>query len=232
MKSNINCQDCPTHNACLWTGLQADTQEEIKKMLKVRYLPQCGHTLFKMGDQFRSLYFIRSGSIKCSSINLEGEENVTRFGVSGDILGLNAVSSGTYDCTATALEISSVCEMSYHAFQQLANKTPQLNHRLLECMSREINHKERMMRLRGNTRAAVRLANFLSSISRDNGIRGYSTDAFYLSMRRCDIANYLGLALETVSRMFSQFQDTGMLRVDGKQIEITDSKRLSALSGL
>jgi CRP/FNR family transcriptional regulator len=121
--------------------------------------------------------------------------------------------------------------LPFNPFQRLAEEIPSLNYQLLKLMSHEIAQEEQRIFLRSNRSAPARLASFLSCLSRNFSERGFSPQEFNLTMGRKEIANYLGLALETVSRTFTQFQDEGVLRVDGKHIFVTDKERLNQLSG-
>lgn len=215
---------------CLAAELTPLEHKRFTNLIKVRQVLQRGKHIFERGDAFRSLYFVRSGVIKCWNITEDGEEHIIHFHLPGDVVGLAAISSGIHDYTATVLEASSICEIPYIKFRQLACKIPTLTAHLLRIMSREINHNEQMIRVCSNMKAASRLAYFLEKLIQDYRLRGYSSQAFNLTMGRQDIANYLGLALETVSRTFSQLQDECILHVDGKYIEIRDQERLSKLS--
>lgn len=201
------------------------------KITKQHSLVRRNHDLFYAGESLRSLYILRSGSAKTWSVTKEGEEHIIRFHFPGGVLGLGAISNGFYDCNATTLDTCSVCELPFKHFQRLAEEVPDLNYQLLKLMSREIAQEEQRIFLRANRSAPVRLASFLNCLSRSFGDRGFSTREFNLTMGRKEIANYLGLALETVSRTFSQFQDEGVLRVEGKHVCVTNKARLTQLSG-
>lgn len=200
-------------------------------IIKQRSAVRRNRGLFHAGESLRSLYILRSGSAKSWNVSEEGEEHIIRFHFPGDVLGLGAISSGFYDCNVTTLDTCSVCELPFKPFQRLAEELPDLNYQLLKLMSREIAQEEQRIFLRANRSAPVRLASFLNCISRSFGECGYSTREFNLTMGRREIANYLGLALETVSRTFSQFQDEGMLQVEGRRICVTNQARLAQLSG-
>jgi CRP/FNR family transcriptional regulator len=161
-----------------------------------------------------------------SKMHLFGIVQKYPFYMPGDVLGLGAISSGSYDCNATTLNTCSVCEIPFNRFQRLAEDLPALNQQLLRMMSRELVQEEQMNLLRSNRSASARIASFLNHMACNQGSIGYLTKDFHLTMRRREIANYLGLALETVSRTLSQFQDEGLLRVDGKHIKVMDAPRL------
>ncbi len=232
MTSQDFCQNCPLNKSCLWTGLGFADHDRLINIIKLQSALHRGHQLFRMGESLRSLYVLRSGSIKTWNVTRDGEDHIIRFHLPGDVLGLGSISSGVYDCNATTLDTCSICEIPFNQFQKLAEEIPILNRLLLKLMSREIALEEHRVLLRGNRSAPAKLAAFLSCLSKKFGDRGFSTQEFNLTMGRREIANYLGLALETVSRTLTQFQQEGVLSVEGKHIRVTDRVRLSELSGL
>lgn len=205
--------------------------ERLMQIITFRGVLGRGRHLYHAGDALRSLYVLRSGSIKSWNVTQNGDARVIRFHLPGDVLGLGAIASKSYDCNATTLDTCSVCEIPYSRFQKLAEKIPALNVQLLRRISLELVREERMTLLRWSRSAPVRLAGFLVQLARNFELRGYSDKEFYLTMGRRDIANYLGLALETVSRTLSQFQEEGLLRVEGKHIRVVDRRRLTEICG-
>ncbi len=227
MNEAPDCGQCPLKRSCIWSDLAPEAHARLLAILRLRTLSQRGRQLFRVGDPLRALYILRSGSMKTWNVTEEGEDHIIRFYMPGDVLGLGAISSGSYDCNATTLDTCSVCEIPYNRFQHLAEDLPALNQQLLRMMSRELVQEEQMTVLRSNRSASARIASFLNLMAHNQGARGYSAKDFNLTMGRREIANYLGLALETVSRTLSQFQDEGLLRVDGKHITVMDAPRLS-----
>ena len=191
-----------------------------------------GETLFREGSDLQFLYLLRSGSVKTSVVTEDGEEHILRFHMPGDILGLSAISSGRHDCSAASLDTSSFCCIPFNRYQQLAAEIPAVNYRLLLIMSRQVGRDERMMLVKTHGTASQRVASFIDELSRDYSTRGYSPVDLNLAMERRDIANYLGLSLETVSRILSRLQDQGLLHVNRKRIQIRDRTRLARLGQL
>ena len=227
------CLDCPlSKTSCLWAGLRPSHHDRLLGIIKIHPALHRGFSLFHTGEALRALYVLRSGNVKTWNVTSEGEDHIIRFHMPGDVLGLGAISKGTYDCNATTLDTCSVCEIPFKSFQRLAEEIPALNQQLLKMMSREIALEEERLLLRGHKSAPARLATFFNCLARNFGERGYSTQEFILTMGRRDIANYLGLALETVSRSLTQLQNNGVLSVDGKYIRVTNQRRLWELSGL
>ncbi len=231
MNNSSECQQCPSNAYCIWAVLRPMERERLMQIIKFRGVLGRGRHLFHAGDPLRSLYVLRSGSMKSWNVTQSGDDHVIRFHLPGDVLGLGAIGSDYYDCNATTLDTCSVCEIPFHRFQRLAEKIPALHVLILRRISVELVREERMTLLRWSRSAPTRLAGFLVQLAQNFELRGYSNREFYLTMGRRDIANYLGLALETVSRTLSQFQDEGLLRVEGKYIMVTDRQRLTEICG-
>ena len=155
---------------------------------------------------------------------------MTGFFLSGEILGFDAITSDRHPCTAEALETSDVCEIPYDRLDELGHRVPGLQHQLLKIMSREIVRDEQMLVMLGRMTAEERLASFLVSFSRRQARLGLSEIDLSLAMSRQDLGYYLGLALETVSRLFSRFQEQGLIEVIGRQVRLLDPAQLEAIA--
>lgn len=225
------CDECGLARTCIWSALGPEEHERLIAILHIRERIRRGQQIFRTGEPLRALYILRSGSVKTWNVTEDGEERIIRFFMPGEVLGLGAINSGHYDCYATTLDNCSLCEVPFNQFQRLAEDIPGLNRQLLRMMSLELVQEEQMMLFRGNRSAAARIASFLDYLGRTQQARGYSHKEFNLAMGRREIANYLGLALETVSRTLSNFQEQGVLRVDGKHIRVVDEHRLRAQIG-
>ena len=230
MNGSTNCLDCTLKGSCLCSGLKSSDRECVLRIINTPSILQRGLDLFRTGDSLRSLYILRSGSVKSWNVSEEGDDHVIRFHLPGDIIGLGAISSGSHDCNATTLDTCSVCSIVFNQFQKLAEDIPELNNQLLKMMSHEIIQDRQMMLLLGNRSAPARIASFLNMLSQNFSERGYSSQDFNLTMGRREIASYLGLAMETVSRTLSQLQDEGLINVNGRHITVTDRQRLKKLS--
>ena len=179
-----------------------------------------------MGDPFSAIYAVRWGFFKSTDLHEMGHQQVVGFSMRGDLLGLDGVGVESYNCTATALEDSEIIILPFARLQELARANPTMQRELHGMLSREITRNHGMMTLLGSMRAEARLANFLANLSARFLQRGYSASDFVLRMTRRDIGSYLGLQLETVSRVFLQFQRRGLLKVEQKHIRILDAESL------
>lgn len=220
------CAKCNVRETCLSGGVPAEQFDLAENMVYARRRIRRGERLFGSGDEFRCLYAIRSGFFKTSLAASEGIEQVTGFFMAGELLGMDGFGSGRYRDSATALEDSEICVMPYALIEQTAHEVPSLQRRLHAVLAREIARGHGIMLLLGSMNAEERLACFLLNLSRRFQRRGYSGSRFVLRMTREDIGSYLGLKLETVSRLFSAFHRDGLLEVHNKQVSIV------ALEGL
>lgn len=225
----VACQNCSLSSLCLPMGLSPADVDRLEAIIKRSRPLRRGDHLFEIDAPFRSLYAVKTGSIKTYTIAPDGSEQVLGFHLPGDLVGLDAIQNEQHRCSARVLETSSVCELPFNRLEELASHIPSLQHQLFRLLSKEISQESNMQALLGRSPADERLASFLLSLSERYRNRGFSPREFNLSMSRQEIGSYLGLALETVSRLFTRFQDEGMLRVERKHIEIVDLDRLKAM---
>ncbi|MFN2382417.1 MAG: fumarate/nitrate reduction transcriptional regulator Fnr [Guyparkeria sp.] len=226
----IDCESCSLHQLCLPLELNHDDVEALERIIKRRRPLQRGEALFQTGDPLQSIYAIRSGSLKTYTHTDDGQEQVTGFHLPSELVGLDAITTDSHNCTARALETTSVCEIPFNRLQELGARIPGLQRQLLRIMSREILEDQDLMIWLGKKTAEERLASLLLRISSRFNARNFSAREFNLSMSRTDIANYLGLAVETVSRLFSRFQADGLLSVERKHVVIEDMDGLRRLA--
>jgi CRP/FNR family transcriptional regulator len=225
------CQECSLRELCLPLGLNASDLSALNTMIKRTRKLKKGEFIYQMGEPLSSLYAIRSGSAKTCEISATGDVQITGFHLSGELLGVDGISADRHHCDAVALESTEVCEIPFNKLEELAHDIPGLQHQLFKILSREIVHDGELLLMLGKMNAEERLAACMLSFSHRFEQLGFSGAEFKLSMSRQDLGDYLGLALETVSRLFSRFQEEGMLEVDGRRIRILDMVRLSSLAG-
>ena len=227
----VNCGSCSVRRLCLPVGLADEDIERLEQVTRKKKILKAGETLFRAGDPFSNLYAIRSGSFKSAVIGADGDTQVTHFALPGELLGLDAYSGGSHPGYAEALEDSSVCVLPFTQLENLAQQVPALQKQIYNIFSEELKQDSDVLLLLGKRSAESRLAALLINISSRYARRGYSASEFKLSMQRIDIANYLGLTAETVSRLISRFQKQGLIRVQGRAITILDLIALSELAG-
>lgn len=194
-----------------------------------RKIPRDG-TLYRMGDTFANLYAIRLGHFKTYQVNAGGGQQITGFQMAGELLGMDAISTDRHHCDAVALEDSEVCEIPFTRLEELFSEIPVLLHHFHRMMSQEITREQSVMLLLGNMRAEQRFAAFLINLSSRYATRGYSPISFQLRMTREEIGNYLGLTIESISRLLSRFKKRDLLKVNNREVVLLDPATLKALA--
>lgn len=230
-KYEIRCQSCSISRLCLPVMLAESEVEHLDSIVERSRPLRKSEQLFSANDHFENVYAIRSGSLKSYTISEDGVEQITGFHLPGEIVGLDAINDGRHPSFAKALETSSVCALPFDKLESLARQMPALQSQLFRVMSQEIREDQELMMLLNKKSADERLAAFLINLSQRFGRRGLSSSVFRLTMTRSDIGNYLGLAVETISRLLTRFQQEGLLAVEDKEITITQVEALSHLAG-
>ena len=225
----VACASCNLRESCLSGGVPAEDLERVANIVYTRRRIRRGEDLFRAGDESRCLYAIRSGFFKTSLIDDDGREQVTGFFMAGELLGMEGFGDSGYKDSAIALEDSNVCVMPYSLIEETAREVPSLQRRLHAMLAGEILRGHGVMLLLGQMSAEARLAAFLINLSKRFRCRGYSGSSFALRMTRADIGSYLGLKIETVSRLFSAFHQDGLLDVQYRQVSIVDIQGLERL---
>jgi CRP/FNR family transcriptional regulator len=221
-KFEVTCSNCNLRELCLPGRLCAEDLARVENVVYARRRLKRGEALFKAGGEFNAVYAIRSGFFKTSLVDGEGREQVTGFFMGGELIGLDGLGSGAYNGSAIALEDSEACVLPYALIEEMAREIPTLQRHLHSVLAREIVRDHGVMMLLGSMRAEERLATFLLNLSKRFVRRGYSASEFHLRMTREELGSYLGLKLETVSRLFSAFQKDGWIDVQQKHVRIVD----------
>ena len=216
---------------CLPIGLSEKDLAELETLLGNRIKLKKGDALFHNGSPFTALFAVKLGSLKTTVLSDDGREQVAGYHMAGDLVGLDGMGEDRHACEALALEDSEACVLPFARIEELARHVPALQHNLHRFLSREIERDHRVMLLLGSMRAEERLAAFLLNLSERYHARGYSSTEFVLRMTREEIGSYLGLKLETVSRLFSKFQEEGLVMVAGRSVKIIDMPVLKQLVG-
>jgi len=220
------CRNCPLRTMCLPLGLGDSEIRDFEAIIERHRKLKKGARLYRVGDPFRALFAIRSGSTKSCEVTAEGGLQITGFHLPGELLGVDAINAGQHPCDVVALEPTEVCEIPFDRLETLSREIPAVQHQLFKLMSREIETEETQLLMLGRMRADARLAAFLTAYARRLERLGQSPVEVRLPMSRQDLGDFLGLALETVSRLFSRFQDDGHILVQGRRIRIRNADGL------
>lgn len=185
-----------------------------------------GDHLFRSGEVFSDFHIVRSGSYKCYTLDPQGQERVSGFRFPGEPLALGAISAGRRTVNAVALETSTVWTAPYGQFSRVMLANESLRAQFFNMLSRELG---KAAVLACDFTAEERVAGFLLDMSRTSEQRGFSATQFNLSMSRREIANYLRLAVETVTRVLTSFRELALIDVDRRSVRLLDLPQLRRL---
>ena len=224
-----SCLTCRLSDLCLPFGLQIEEIEALEIIIKIKRPLQVNELLYSKDELCKSLYAVKSGSFRSSIINSEGMEQTIGFYLPGELMGLDALFQGRFSSSVDALETSSVCELPLARLTELCLQIPNLQHQLTRILSKEITTNHEQMILLGQSSAKVKVATFLLMLSKRYGALGYSNTAFNLSMRRHDIANYLGVSHETISRQLTVLSKENVITVKQRTVNIIELSLLKSI---
>lgn len=225
-----SCAGCLLKVLCVPALLDGDDLARLDEVVKRRRPLSGGEILFREGIKHPSLFVVRSGSLKTSTTLLEGDIQILGFHLPGEIIGFDGFADDRHQVTAEALERSSVCELPYAKLDELSRQLPSMHRQITRIVSREFVRTQQHPVMMGRRHAMTRLALFLHSLSERRRHVGQDPSNLYLSMSRQELANYLGLVVETVSRLFSRLQTRRILVVDRKHVRIVDEAALAELA--
>lgn len=223
-----SCSQCSLGDLCLPVGMSPDDMVQLEDIVEISKAFQDGETAFKEGAPFETIFAVKSGMFKTISIDEDGNESVLGFHLPGELIGLDAIYPEKHVSSAVSVGTSSVCVMSYEQLTGLASQLPTLQHQLLRLLSKEVNISQSMA---SDQSADQKLAAFILGLSTRYKQRGYSGTQFNLAMPRRDIANHLGMAAETISRILKRFQEHGLVSIQRRELIIDDMLALKELAG-
>lgn len=224
-----SCTRCSLSNLCLPLAVSHEEIDRLENIVQQGRTLDKGEHIFQQYLPFRSCFAVRSGAIKTYISNSEGSEQITGFYLPGEIIGLDSVNTENYSCSAQALERTSVCEIPFSKVDELAAKIPSLQHHFFHLMSQEIQDSQQLSVLLSRYSADERIVSLLLSLSSRYRRRRLSPTKFRLPMSRGDIGNYLGLAVETVSRILSRLNQEKLIELNGREIVLNDIEGLQRL---
>ena len=226
----ISCNACSLSNICLPHGLSASEIKELESSIDKTIKIKKKDAIFRSGEEMDGIYAVKSGAIKTSIANEDGQEQVLEFHLPGDMLGFDAFSTGSHSCDAIALEDTLLCKIPVDIFDSLCERLPGLRRELRHQVGKEIAHNQRLLLSLGQQQTDERLANFLLQVSSHYQSRGFSNKEFVLPMSRQDLSNYLGMAVETLSRIISRMTDESIIKVERRMVIIADMDKLQLLA--
>ncbi len=223
------CAMCGMRGLCLPDGIGAEDMRRLDALIREKKPLLAGQTLYHAGSAMRTLYLLRAGSLMSTMVDADGTPMVHAFYLPGEVAGLDGLHERRHRCTVVALERSRVCELPLHEIQNLACRIPDLKEWFLDLLGHESDQDHEHLAIMNKRRADERLAAFLLGLARRYRRLKRDHNTLSLTMSRKDLACYLGLAEETVSRLFTRFQERGLLEAKRKTIRIRDFATLSGL---
>jgi len=203
-------------------GVEPNMAPHLERMLATRTRLKRGQPLYQLGARFHALYALRTGTCKSVLLSRDGQDQIVGYHIAGEIVGIDGIATDAHECEATALEDMDVCPLPFDQIDDIARISDQFRRNFVKLLSRENARTRGMMMMLGTMRAEQRLAVFLLDLAQRYCARGYSSHEFVLRMTRAEIGSYLGLKLETTSRLFSRFQRAGLVHVRGRAVKLLD----------
>ncbi|MES1953036.1 helix-turn-helix domain-containing protein [Salinisphaera hydrothermalis] len=216
------CGRCSLAHLCLPYGLGIDDIQKLETLVDVGIPVARGKDLFNQGDALTAIYAVGSGALKTSMIDAEGLEQIMGFYYPGDLLGLDGLGDEVHHCTATALEDSQICRIPFEQLDHLVDEVPGLRRQLMRLMSQALSDDEQLLLTLGRKSSEGRIATLLVSLSRRRQMRGLDASPVRLSMKRVDLANFLGMRIETISRVLRRLQERHIIALDRADVMILD----------
>lgn len=216
----VSCEACSLSELCLSRGLTSDQMLKIDEFIERPRKIESGKQIFEPGDKFYGFYAVRTGGVKTYLTKKTGEQQILGFHLPGEIFGMDGMETTLHRCYASTMDITSYCVLPFVKLDQLCEALPDFRKQVYKLMGHELNCDHSHQLLLGQQTAHERLATFLLNISSRFSHRGFSPHSFMLPMSRHDIACFLGIAVETVSRLFKSFQEQGIVKINRKQVDI------------
>lgn len=228
-EQSIHCSNCMLGHICMPQGMSTKDIERLAELVKERIRVPKGEFLYRIGADANAIYSIRTGTVKTQIQSHAGYSQITGFFLPGEVFGLDSMSTGHHLSHAIALEDTEVCVMRTEDLHELSQQLPPLQHQINRLLTSEISRSHQQLLALGALRAEQRVASFILDMSERFTRLGYSSQEFRLRMSREEIGNYLGLTLETTSRLFSRFQKEHLIQIQQRTIKILNRPALIEL---
>jgi len=230
LQSN-KCSSCVINSFCLPTELNKEESKKIDQLINQKTKLKKGEYLYKQGDSFNYIFSIRYGSLKTQLFLEDGRSQVIGFHLPGEIVGLDGISYGTHQSEAIALEDTELCVVRFSVLEALCKEINVLQHHVYKMFSREITQDHRHLLTLGSLNGEEKIAYFFVYLSERLSKRGLSPTNFHLAMGREEIGDYLGMKIETVSRILAKLNSTKIIEIRSKELKILNIHELHRLAG-
>lgn len=232
-KIHINCKDCGINTICLPSMLVEAEVAHLDSIVQRKSPPiNKGTHLFNAGDPFKHVYAIRAGAFKTYVNSYTGEEQIIAFHLPGELIGLDAINSDFHNSSTVALVPSQICKIPYESLDELSAEIKGLRKQVVKLLSKEITENQALLLLLGQKKAKERMAALLINLSSRYAVRNLPHDLITLPMSRSEMANYLGMTIETVSRILKDFKEKEFIQIYGKQIFLKNITSLKHIAGI
>jgi len=223
------CAECRVARLCAVAQIAGNTSHRIVTR-RLRF--QRGASLHRAGDEVQDrFYVVRYGRFKILQADPDGQPRLTGLALSADLLDMNVIGLRHHPCTVTALDDSEVCEISYGPLDRMTEHNRVVLAHLPSLLARQmLREQDAALRLR-HGKAAQRLAEFLLRVSEAYVVRGFAALRFQLPMPKADVADYIGISAESLSRLLARFSAERLVTVDGPNMEILDAEALRHTAG-
>jgi len=227
----ITCTNCRLNRFCLPAALNKSEIKQLEAIVEHNCSYEKGDHLYRQKANFNSVYVVRSGSFKSYAFRYNGKGRVNGFFFPGEIIGMDGISNRSHINAVQALEHASVCEIPFSKLESLSLQIPNLQHHFLALMGKEITNDKEFHNLLSSYTAEERTAHFLINLSSRCERVSLSPFRLLLPMTRGDIGEYLGLSLETTSRIFGKLHRKGLIAVNNREIELLQMEPLLKIAG-
>jgi len=215
------CMACGVRQLCLPAKLNASEIERFSAIVHRRGPFKRGDIVYAAGDPLDGLHVVQAGALKTHGVTGRGVEHVARFHLPGELAGTDAIHSGVHPWYTVALERTWLCAMSFEQLSNLAREVPPLGRALVRTLSRELSADEAALMTLGKMGASQRLTWFLNDLHTRYAKTLGSAEELHLPMTRADIASYLGMTTETVSRLLARLQSEGVIEFNGRSVRLS-----------
>ena len=227
----ITCTNCRLNRFCLPAALNKAEIKQLEAIVEHNCSYEKGDHLYRQKANFNSVYVVRSGSFKSYAFRYNGKGRVNGFFFPGEIIGMDGISNRSHINAVQALEHASACEIPFSKLESLSLQIPNLQHHFLALMGKEITNDKEFHNLLSSYTAEERTAHFLINLSSRCERVSLSPFRLLLPMTRGDIGQYLGLSLETTSRIFGKLHRKGLIAVNNREIELLQMEPLLKIAG-
>lgn len=229
---HASCSACALASVCLPIVIAPDEMKILEEMIQHRQTADRGEHIYRAGDPFAALYVARSGAVKSYRVTNEGDEQIVGFHLPGELFGLDGIDDKRHASSAVALESAAICEIPFARVTDIASRLTGMQGHLMRLLSREIADDQYLHLLLGKRNAEERIASLLISLSSRFRRRHLSSTRYRLPMSRAEMGNYLGLVIETTSRVLTRLQRRHVLKIDQREVEILDLPKLYEIAGI